>query len=119
MRDNSLVSNRVRIRSLAHGRAGDKGNTLTLSVIARHPHDYDHLIDQVTIEHCLTVFESRCVERVERYLLPNLHAMNFVLSGVLDGGVNRSLHWDRHGKTLSSHLLDSLISAPTSEVSGK
>lgn len=103
----------IPLRTFAHGRAGDKGNTLTLSIIARTPEVYDHLVDQVTVEHCAAVFSDRSIQNIERYLLPNLQAMNFVLHGALDGGVNRSLHRDRHGKTLSSLLLDSLINTAT------
>lgn len=102
----------ITIRTLAHGRAGDKGNTLLISVIARCPEYFDHLVRCVTVEHCRNVFTDREVKEVNRYVLPNLQAINFVLEDALDGGVNRSLHQDRHGKTLSSLLLDSLIDEP-------
>ncbi|MEM7256750.1 MAG: hypothetical protein AAF404_05120 [Pseudomonadota bacterium] len=103
---------RIPLRTLAHGRAGDKGNILNLSVIAREPTDYAHLVNEVTVSHVAAVFESHHAQQIDRYLLPHLQAMNFVLHAALDGGVNRSLHQDRHGKTLSSLLLDSLITEP-------
>lgn len=101
----------IPLRQLAHGRAGDKGNTLSVSVIARDPADFDHLVAQVTEAHCAGVFANRQPRRITRHVLPRLNAMNFVIDGVLDGGVNQSLHIDRHGKTLSSLLLDSRIPA--------
>lgn len=97
------------LRTLAHGRAGDKANTLNISVIAREKEYFQHLVTHVTAEHCAKQFSDRDPTSVKRYLLPNINAMNFVLEDVLDGGVNRSLHIDRHGKTLSSLLLDSEI----------
>lgn len=106
------MSTPIPLRTLAHGRAGDKGNTLNVSVIAHDPNDLAHLVAHVTETHCAEVFGDRQPTRVTRYVLGNLGAMNFVLEGVLDGGVNRSLHGDRHGKTLASLLLDSLIPAP-------
>jgi len=106
------MTERIALRNLAHGRAGDKGDTLNLSVIAWRAEHYQHLVAQVTEAHCAAVYADRPITRVTRYLLPMLGAMNFVLEGALDGGVNRSLHVDRHGKTLSSLLFDSLVAAP-------
>ena len=77
------------------------------------PDHFDHLVKHVTEELCKAAFATRQPKRVKRYLLPNLSAMNFVLEEVLDGGVNKSLHLDRHGKTLSYLLLDQLIEAPS------
>ncbi len=102
----------IPLRRLAHGRAGDKSDRLNISVIAWNADDFDHLVAHVTEEHCAQAFSARPLRAVRRYVLPKLGAMNFVLEGVLDGGVNRSLYLDRHGKTLSSLLFDSLITAP-------
>lgn len=102
----------IPLRALAHGRAGDKGDTLTLSIIARTPADFEHLRLHVTTDLCKTVFADRSPDQITRYELPNLSALNFMIEGVLDGGVNRSLHVDRHGKTLSSLVLDTMIPAP-------
>ena len=89
----------------AHGRTGDKGNRSNISVIAWHPSLYGVLVAQVTEEAVARQFAHRRPSRVCRYLRPQLHAMNFVLDDVLDGGVNDSLNLDAHGKSLSFHLL--------------
>ena len=102
----------IELSRLAHGRAGEKGDTLNISVIAWSLGDFEHLATHVTEAHCQKVFATRPISRVRRYLLPRLGAMNFVIEGALDGGVNRSLYLDRHGKTLSSLLFDSTIPAP-------
>ena len=100
------------LRNYAHGRAGDKSDTLNISIIAHDKRYFSHLVEHVTEAHCRAVFSNRSPTAVSRFLLPELYAMNFVIEGVLDGGVNRSLHIDRHGKTLSSLLLDSEIPVP-------
>ncbi|MEO9873401.1 MAG: hypothetical protein ABJM26_12500 [Anderseniella sp.] len=102
----------IPIRLLAHGRAGDKGNRLNISVIAFGPQHFDHLKTHVTEELCQRAFASSPPSGITRYVLPKISAMNFVLEDVLDGGVNVNLKLDRHGKTLSYALLDMLIPAP-------
>ena len=89
----------------AHARTGDKGNRVNISLIAYDPAHYDALVRQVTAERVAAHFAFRRPTRVERFLLPKLAAMNFVLDDVLDGGVNDSLNLDMHGKALSFHLL--------------
>lgn len=102
----------IPIRHLAHGRAGDKGNRLNISVIAFDPEHFGHLKTHVTEELCRRAFAFQPPSGVTRYLLPKLAAMNFVLEDVLGGGVNVNLRLDRHGKTLSYVLLDMPIPAP-------
>lgn len=102
----------VPLRLLAHGRAGDKGNRLNISVIAHDAAHYEHLVAQVTEAFCAEAFASRRPSAVRRYLLPKLAAMNIVFDDVLEGGVNSSLCLDRHGKGLSYLLLDALLPAP-------
>ncbi|MFT3821448.1 MAG: hypothetical protein QM750_28150 [Rubrivivax sp.] len=97
---------------LAHGRTGDKGNRSNISVIAWHPALYPLLVEQVTETAVATRFAHRQPTRVQRFLLPRLQAMNFVIDDVLDGGVNDSLNLDSHGKTLSFLLLDLPIRVP-------
>ena len=97
---------------LAHGRTGDKGNRSNISVIAWHPELWDLLVDQVTPEAVAAQFEHRRPTKVTRHLLPRLHAMNFVLDDVLDGGVNDALNLDAHGKALSFLLLDLPVQIP-------
>ena len=103
---------RVPLHRLAHGRAGDKGDTLNVSVIAYRPEFFPLLLDQVTEDRVADAFRDRAPTAVRRYVLPGLHAMNFVLEGVLDGGVNESLGLDTHGKALAFLLLGLEIDLP-------
>lgn len=96
----------------AHGRTGDKGNRSNISVIAWCPELYPLLVEQLTEGLVALRFAQRQPSAVKRYLLPTLHAMNFVLDEVLDGGVNDSLNLDSHGKALSFFLLDLRIQVP-------
>ncbi|MBI2772861.1 MAG: hypothetical protein HYX47_24815 [Burkholderiales bacterium] len=93
------------LHALAHGRTGDKGNRSCISLIAYDPRAWPLLQAQVTQERVAQLFASRRPAAVTRYLLPRLHAMNFVLDEVLDGGVNGSLNLDTHGKALAFLLL--------------
>lgn len=95
----------VPLHTLAHGRTGDKGNRSCISVIAYEPAQWETLVAQVTEARVAELFAARRPTAVRRYLLPRLHAMNFVIDDVLDGGVNGALNLDAHGKTLSSLLL--------------
>jgi hypothetical protein len=106
--------NRVLLHSMAHARAGDKGNRASISVIAYQASNWQLLVDQVTEERVAALFAHRRPSSVKRYLLPKLHAMNFVLDDVLDGGVNGALNLDSHGKTLSALLLALPINLETS-----
>ena len=105
----------IALYELAHGRTGDKGNKINISVIAYREEDYPLLVEQVTPERVAATFGHRHPTGVRRYLLPKLGAMNFVLDDVLDGGVNGSLNLDTHGKTLSSLLLTLPIEMETNE----
>ena len=96
----------------AHGRTGDKGNRSNISVIAWHPALYPLLVAQVTEDVVAALFAHRRPTRVQRHLLPGLHAMNFVLDAALDGGVNDALNLDSHGKALSFHLLQLPVQVP-------
>jgi hypothetical protein len=96
----------------AHGRTGDKGDRSNISVIAWHPALWDLLAEQVTVDAVTRQFAHRRPLRVTRHLLPRLHAMNVVLDGVLDGGVNDALNLDSHGKALSFLLLDLPLRVP-------
>ena len=100
------------LHRFAHGRAGDKGNTLNISVIAYRPEFFPLLVEQVTPERVEELFRQRAPAAVRRYVLPKLGALNFVLEQVLDGGVNEALNLDAHGKTLSFLLLSLEIQAP-------
>jgi len=99
------MSRTVLLHTMAHGRTGDKGDRSSISVIAYDPAHWDLLVAQVTEARVAELFAFRRPSAVKRYLLPRLHAMNFVIDNVLDGGVNGSLNLDAHGKSLSSLLL--------------
>ena len=103
---------RVPLHRLAHGRAGDKGDTANVSVIAYRPEDFPLLVEQVTEARVAGVFGDRAPAAVRRYVLPKLGAMNFVLDGVLDGGVNEALGLDTHGKTLAFLVLALEVEVP-------
>jgi hypothetical protein len=96
----------------AHGRTGDKGDRSNISVIAWHAGLYPLLAEQLTPERVAAQFRHRAPSQVQRFLLPKLNAMNFVLDAVLDGGVNDALNLDAHGKALSFLLLDMPVRVP-------
>jgi len=106
------MSETVPLFRAAHGRTGDKGDRSNISVIAWHPQLYPLLAAQVTEEAVAQRFAHRRPAQVRRYLLPQLGAMNFVLDGVLDGGVNGALNLDAHGKSLAFWLLDLPLQVP-------
>ena len=102
----------VALYGAAHGRTGDKGDRSNISVIAWHPALWPLLLEQVTPEAVAAQFRHRAPSRVQRFELPKLHALNFVLDAVLDGGVNDALNLDTHGKSLSFLLLELPIQVP-------
>ena len=97
------------LRDLAHTRAGDKGDTSNISVIAYDEADYPLLERQVTAARVKQHLGAIVPGHVLRYELPRLGALNFVLERALAGGVTRSLALDAHGKGLSSALLSMTI----------
>lgn len=109
------MSRTVALYELAHGRTGDKGDRSNISVIAYDAAHWELLVAQVTEDRVARLFAHRRPAAVRRYLLPNLHAMNFVIDGVLDGGVNGSLNLDTHGKALAFRLLELSITLPGGE----
>ena len=96
----------MQLRELAHTRTGDKGNRSTLTVIAYDRKDFARLQAQLTAHRVKAHYDGVVQGRVERFELPQLGALQFVLYEALAGGVTRSLALDAHGKTLSSHLLN-------------
>jgi hypothetical protein len=98
--------------NLAHARAGDKGDRCNIGVIARCPDYYASLVNAVTPERVAAYFGDWCQGEVERFELPNLHALNFVLHGALDGGGLASLRLDRQGKSYGYALLRMKIEVP-------
>jgi hypothetical protein len=102
----------VPLYRLAHSRTGDKGNISNISVIAWRPEYFPLLEEQLTTAAVHDWFAFRRPRQVRRYLLESIGAMNFVLDGVLDGGVNDALNLDTHGKALSFFLLDFPVRVP-------
>ena len=111
--NNSSNTIELPLYHLAHGRAGDKGNTSNISVIAWDAECFALLVEQLTEARVAQWFGYRHPTKVTRHVLPKLEAMNFVLEGVLDGGVNDALNLDTHGKGLSFWMLDLPITVPT------
>ncbi len=103
---------RIQLADIAHARSGDKGNTSNIGLIARAPEHYKTLVEHVTAERVKEHFAGVCKGRVERFELPNLHALNFLLYEALDGGGTLSLRADPQGKTLSTALLRMEIEVP-------
>ena len=99
----------IRLQELAHSRTGDKGDTSNISVIAYRAEDYARLCQALTVDRVAAYFAQLLDPQagpIRRYELPNVHALNFVIPGVLRGGVTRSLALDAHGKTLGAALPD-------------
>jgi hypothetical protein len=107
----------MKLRALAHARTGDKGDTSNISVIAYDPGDFAYLCEHVTAARVKAHFSDIVRGAVERYELPGLGALNFVLHGTLGGGVTRSLSLDAHGKSLSSCLLE--LEIPDDQARGR
>ena len=93
------------LRHIAHARTGDKGDTCNISLIAFDPRNYPRLLAHATPERVTALFAAIANVHVTRYELPQLGAVNFVITGALSGGVTRSLALDAHGKSLSALLL--------------
>ena len=101
----------VQLRWLAHARSGDKGDTANVGLIALKPAWYDLLCREVTVARVARHFKGM-VSGVERFELPNLRALNFLLHGALDGGGTLSLKTDAQGKVYSTALLRMRIPVP-------
>ncbi len=95
----------MRLYEIAHSRAGDKGNTLTLSLIPYNEEDYTFLCEVLTVEKVREHFEEIVKGEIIRYEMPNISSLLFVCEHALDGGVTTSLVMDAHGKSLSYALL--------------
>jgi hypothetical protein len=97
---------------LAHARSGDKGDTANVGVIAYDPEHYEILKEQLTTERVKAHFGGLVKGPVERFELPNLHALNFLLHNALDGGGTVSLMNDAQGKVMSTALLRMEVDVP-------
>jgi hypothetical protein len=100
---------KVQLVTLAHGRSGDKGDTANVGLIALQPEFYSVLVREVTAARVKQHFREICKGEVERFELPNLGALNFLLHESLGGGGTLSLMTDAQGKTFSTALLRMFI----------
>ena len=105
------TTTQVQLRYLAHARSGDKGDTANIGLIALEPEFYPLLVKGVTVARVARHFKGM-VSGVERFELPNLSALNFLLHGALDGGGTLSLKTDAQGKVYSTALLRMFIPVP-------
>jgi hypothetical protein len=96
----------TKVYELGHARAGDKGNTSNVSVVAYNERAWEILRDQLTVERVMDAYSHVARGPITRYELPKLKALNFVIENALGGGVTISLAQDAHGKSLSYLMLD-------------
>lgn len=106
---------RVQLVDLAHARSGDKGDTANVGIIALKPEWYPLLEREVTRDRVKRHFANVITGDVERFELPNLKALNFLLHGALDGGGTLSLKTDAQGKVYSTALLRMVLDVPDGE----
>lgn len=107
-----MTTRTISLRDLAHTRSGDKGDTANVGVIALRPEFYPVLVETLTAERVKRHFEGIAFGEVERFELPNLHALNFLLHNALGGGGTVSLKTDAQGKTLSTAILRMEVEVP-------
>lgn len=103
---------KVRLLDVAHARSGDKGDMANVGVIALKPEWYPLLVEQLTLARVKAHFAGSISGDVQRYELPNLHAINFLLQGALDGGGTMSLKMDAQGKVFSTAMLRLVLDVP-------
>lgn len=103
---------RVLLRAICHARSGDKGDTANIGLIVYDRRHYDLIRNQVTAERVKEFFRHTVKGPVERYELPRLGALNFVMHQALDGGASRTLALDAYGKALSAVLLSLEVEVP-------
>jgi hypothetical protein len=103
---------KIRLIDIAHGRSGDKGDTANVGIIARKKEYYPFIEQYLTAERVKRHFAGIVEGEVERFELPNLWALNFLLHNALGGGGTKSLKNDAQGKTLAAALLRMEIDVP-------
>lgn len=96
----------MKLREIAYSRAGDKGDIVNISVIAKEDKYYEILKEILTEKMVKDYFKDICKGKVERYCLDNLKSFNFILNNSLNGGVSLNNRIDRHGKSLSAAILE-------------
>lgn len=101
----ALKNMKIKLINIAHGRSGDKGDAANIGIIAYDDKGYDIIQKHLTEERVKKHFEGICFGKVERFELPNIRALNFLLHNTLGGGGTVSLKHDAQGKTLAAALL--------------
>ncbi len=96
---------KIQLNDICHGRSGDKGDAANIGLIAYTKENYELIRDKVTAEKVKQHFAGICEGNVERYEMPNINALNFILHNTLGGGGTVSLKLDAQGKTLACALL--------------
>ena len=103
---------KIRLIDIAHGRSGDKGDSANIGIIAYNEEGYEVLKKHLTAEKVKEYFTGVCNGAVERFEMPNIYALNFILHDTLGGGGTVSLKHDAQGKTLASALLKMELDIP-------
>lgn len=95
---------KIKLKDICHGRSGDKGDAANIGLIAYNKEDYELIKREVTTDKVQKFFKGICLGKVERFEMPNINALNFLLHNTLGGGGTVSLKLDAQGKTLASAL---------------
>ena len=109
------MANRIKLRQICHSRSGDKADTVNIGLIVYDQTNYEWVKEHVTAEAVDDYLSGIPHGQIERYVLPKIGALNFVVRNALGGGVSRSLMIDGHGKGFSAILLDMEIDAPLND----
>jgi len=96
---------KIQLKEICHGRSGDKGDAANIGLIAYNKDGYELIKKEVTAEKVQNYFKGICLGEVQRYEMPNINALNFILNNTLGGGGTVSLKLDAQGKTLASALM--------------
>ncbi len=103
---------KIQLVKIAHARSGDKGDTVNVGVIALEPEYYEVIKQQVTVERVKEHYGEMVKGEVERFEMPNIGALNFLLHHALGGGGTETLKHDAQGKTFSTSMLRMIIDVP-------
>ena len=106
------MNNAIRLGEIAHARSGDKGGHANVGVVAYSPAGYEHLCSVLTEQEVSKFFAGLRPTQVQRFELPGIHALNFLLHNVLEGGASLTLRTDSQGKILGLAILEMLIPQP-------
>lgn len=104
-----MSAKHVKLKEIAYGRSGDKGDISNVGIIPYRGEDLDLLRERLTVEHMERIYEDIVHGDIERYEFDGIKALNFVMYEALDGGVSRSLNLDTHGKSMHAIALHSEI----------